>query len=294
MAGDRLAWPGAFAGTKIAMPALKDLLEGKPVRAPLHPALVHLPIALFPLSVVFDAASRLVQRGNLPLTQAAFVTLIAGLATALFAAIFGFVDYTDIRDDHPGKKTATLHMGLNLVAVGLFAVSAGLRYSDLAETKTPVGPFVLSLIGLAVLSYAGYLGGVLVYDDGIAVGRHRRQSQLPPTTVVVRTNGQPAAIANESELRSGETLRVEIDGIIAAVVRLDGEIYAFQEFCTHRFGPLSEGAFEGCEVICPWHRSRFDIRTGKVTAGPAKVDLRTFRTAVRDGKIWIDPPGKSA
>jgi nitrite reductase/ring-hydroxylating ferredoxin subunit/uncharacterized membrane protein len=275
------------------MPALKDVLEGKPVRAPLHPALVHLPIALLPLSVVFDAASWLVHRSDLPLTHAAFVTLTAGLATALFAAVFGFVDYTDIRDDHPGKKTATLHMGLNLVAVGLFAVSAGLRYGVLAEAKTPAAPFVLSLIGLAVLSYSGYLGGVLVYDDGIAVGRHRRHSRLPETTVVVRTNGQPAALANESELQPGETLRAEIDGVTATVVRLNGEIYAFQEFCTHRFGPLSEGAFKGCEVTCPWHRSRFDVRTGKVTAGPAKVDLRTFRTEVRDGKIWILPPGKS-
>jgi nitrite reductase/ring-hydroxylating ferredoxin subunit len=71
-----------------------------------------------------------------------------------------------------------------------------------------------------------------------------------------------------------------------------GQAYAFQEFCTHRHGPLSEGAFEGTDVICPWHCSKFDVRTGKVTAGPAKIDLRTFRVEEREGKIWIEAPGK--
>jgi nitrite reductase/ring-hydroxylating ferredoxin subunit len=81
-----------------------------------------------------------------------------------------------------------------------------------------------------------------------------------------------------------------VNGTTITIARIKGRVYAFQEFCTHRYGPLSEGAFEGNEVICPWHCSKFDVRTGKVTAGPAKVDLRTFGVEERDGKIWIEPP----
>ncbi len=272
------------------MPALKDVLEGKPFRCPIHPALVHLPIALFPLSLVFDVASRLASRSDLPLVRAAFICLVAGLATALLAAVFGFVDYSEIRNDHPAKKTATAHLILNLVAVGLYAGSAGLRFSALHAASTATMPLVISLVALAVLSYSGYLGGSLVYDDGIGVGRHRRRTRTPETTLAVETKDGPVAIAGADDLREGETLRVSIDGVVAAVVRLNGEVYAFQEFCTHRFGPLSEGCFKNGAVECPWHRSRFDVGTGKVLAGPAKVDLRTFRTAVRDGKIWIYPP----
>jgi nitrite reductase/ring-hydroxylating ferredoxin subunit len=58
--------------------------------------------------------------------------------------------------------------------------------------------------------------------------------------------------------------------MVLAVVKLDGVFYAFQEFCTHRFGPLSEGSFDGFDVQCPWHNSCFDVRTGKVTNGPAQ------------------------
>ena len=73
-------------------------------------------------------------------------------------------------------------------------------------------------------------------------------------------------------------------------MKLDGNFYAFQEFCTHRFGPLSEGDFEGFNVQCPWHNSCFHMRTGKVTNGPAKVDLKTFTIETWDGKTGIVLP----
>jgi len=92
-------------------------------------------------------------------------------------------------------------------------------------------------------------------------------------------------------LRDGETLRVEIEEQVMTVARIDDQFFAFQEFCTHRYGPLSEGSFHGFNVQCPWHNSCFDIRTGKVTNGPAKVDLKTFRVEQRDGKIYVGVPG---
>ncbi len=274
------------------MAALKDVLEGKPFRTPLHPALVHLPIALFPLSVAIDIATRLISRPDTTLVQAAFVCLLVGVATALLAAVFGIVDYIDIRDDHPAKKTATAHFILNLVAVGLFAASAGLRFSALDEPQTQTLPLLISIVGVGVLSYSGYLGGTLVYDDGVGVGRHRRRTKLPDATIVVKTNGKPVAIANEADLREGETLRVSVDGNVATVVRLKDSVHAFQEFCTHRYGPLSEGEIKDCAVTCPWHGSKFDVRTGKVITGPAKLDLRLYHVERREGKIWIAPPEK--
>jgi nitrite reductase/ring-hydroxylating ferredoxin subunit/uncharacterized membrane protein len=272
----------------MSMPPLKDVLEGKPVRAPLHPMVVHLPIALFPLSVLLDAASWILAGGNPALVRGAFVCLVVGLITGVIAGVLGMVDYTDIREDHPAKKKATAHLLLNVVALGLFAVGAGLRYGQLGDLRTAVIPLVISVAGLMALSYGGYLGGHLVYSDGIGVGRHRRRTRTPQSTIGLPALTGSVAVADEQALGEGETLRVEVNGRVMMIARCGGRLYAVQEFCTHRFGPLSEGALRGCEVVCPWHKSRFDLRTGKVTEGPAKVELRTWHVEARDGRIWVD------
>lgn len=275
------------------MPALRNLFEGKPLRSPIHPAVVHLPIALFPLSVLLDVASRVCPCNELYFVRGAFIALVAGLATGLFAAVFGLVDYSDIRADHPAKKTATTHMLLNVVALALFAASAWLRRDALDHMATAYGPLWLSVLALGVLGYSGYLGGHLVYSEGIAVGRHRRQTRTPTRTIEAGASTRGAvAVADATALEDGESLRVDLKGTIIAIVRQGDRYYAFQEFCTHRYGPLSEGRSADCEVTCPWHGSRFDVRTGKVIAGPAKVDLRTFPTTIRDGKIWVEPPAR--
>jgi nitrite reductase/ring-hydroxylating ferredoxin subunit len=42
------------------------------------------------------------------------------------------------------------------------------------------------------------------------------------------------------------------------------------------------------EIECPWHRSRFDMRTGRVTQGPAKENLKIFSAKILDGKIAVE------
>src|SRR5205823_7837984 len=182
---------------------------------------------------------------------------------------------------------------LNIAAVVLYALSLALRWGRLDALKTPTGPFVLSIIGTIIIFFSGYLGGILVYDNGIGVGRHRRPASLPRSTLLAGAQQKDALgfipVADESALSEGQTLRVDAAGTIMALVRLGGQVYAFQEFCTHRHGPLSEGCFEDAQVRCPWHNSRFDVRTGKVTQGPAKIDLKVFEVQVRQGQIWVRP-----
>lgn len=270
---------------------LRDLLQGKPLRHPLHPLLVHFPIALFTLTLVLDLVSHAFEGQGL--TRAAFYSLAAALVGSLLAAIPGFVDYTEIRDDCHAKRTATAHMMLNLVMLALYAASFGLRWKHLDAPSTPVLALLVSLAGFITLSFSGYLGGRLVYDDGIGVGRHRHKGRLPQQTIGIavppgRTDEiRFVPIVAEREMQHGETIRAEVDDIVICVTRVDSKFYAFQEFCTHRFGPLSEGCLRGMEIECPWHRSRFDIRTGTVTHGPAKMDLKTWPVEVRDGQICV-------
>lgn len=277
------------------MAAIKDVLEGKPVRCPLHPAIVHFPLAAFFLGVALDIASWIAPHPELHFGPAAFVAIAAGVGTALLAAIVGFVDYSDIRSDHPAKKTATLHMALNLVAVALFALSLGLRYDHTDVVPTSGWPFGLGLAAAAILGYSGYLGGLLVYDDGIGVGRHRRRTPTPERTIAAqKLSTGDFAVPGALDLRDGEIIRVSASGTIIAIAKSGGRTCAFQEFCTHRYGPLSEGTLKDGRVVCPWHGSAFDPCTGKVSAGPAKVDLRTFPIETANDIVRLRvPPRKN-
>src|SRR5256714_2380816 len=269
---------------------IKDFLEGKPLRHPVHPMLVHFPIGFFILSLLLDLASLVFP--SVLLVRGSFYSMLTAVVAALLAAVPGFVDYTDIRADHPGKRTATAHMILNFMVVVVYGINLGVRSSSLLDPKISMGPFILSLVGVGLLSASGYLGGRLVYDDGIAVGRHKRHMPTPRDTIHV-TAPIPGADSvfvptmAAQQLRERETLRVEIGGQIMTIAKIENQLFAFQEFCTHRFGPLSEGKFEGFNVQCPWHNSCFDVRTGKVTNGPAKVDLKIFKVEMREGKVGI-------
>ena len=272
---------------------LRDLLEGKPLRHPIHPMLVHFPIGFLVLSFLLDLVS--LGFPEVPgLLRGSFYAMLLGIIAALLAAVPGIVDYSEIRCDHPGKVVATRHMILNLMVVAIYGINLWIRSSALSDPKISLLPFLLSIIGIGLLSVSGYLGGRLVYDEGIAVGRHKRRTPTPQETIRLSTghatkDGETTfvPIPEAEQLGNGETLRVEIDKLVMTIARIDNQLYAFQEFCTHRFGPLSEGSLHGFNVQCPWHNSCFDVRTGKVTNGPAKVDLKTFKIEKRDGKAGV-------
>jgi 3-phenylpropionate/trans-cinnamate dioxygenase ferredoxin subunit len=90
-------------------------------------------------------------------------------------------------------------------------------------------------------------------------------------------------------LPQGEVFRLDIEPPIAVFHTEDGEFYAIDDTCTHQDASLADGWLEGCEVECPLHSSRFDLRTGQVDAPPAKRPVRTHQVVVEDGIIYVVP-----
>lgn len=85
-----------------------------------------------------------------------------------------------------------------------------------------------------------------------------------------------------STLQPGQTRRLTLNGKAIAVYNVEGEFYATDDACTHAGGPLSEGRLEGMNIICPWHDSCFDVRTGAVTCRPARRPVQTYRVVIAD------------
>ncbi|MGW2892771.1 bifunctional 3-phenylpropionate/cinnamic acid dioxygenase ferredoxin subunit [Streptomyces griseoruber] len=89
------------------------------------------------------------------------------------------------------------------------------------------------------------------------------------------------------DLPRGEAVRLDIDPPVSVFHTDDGELFAIDDTCTHQDASLADGWLEGCEVECPLHASKFDLRTGAVDAPPAKLPVRTHEVVVEDGSVYV-------
>ena len=98
-------------------------------------------------------------------------------------------------------------------------------------------------------------------------------------------------VADLQEIPPGGSKLVEVDTVRVALFNLDGAIHAIEDVCTHDGGQLVEGTVvNGCEVQCPRHGARFDIRTGAAVRFPAFEPTQTYPVRVENGAIWIQQP----
>jgi 3-phenylpropionate/trans-cinnamate dioxygenase ferredoxin subunit len=95
-------------------------------------------------------------------------------------------------------------------------------------------------------------------------------------------------VAKASEIKPGGMKVVEAGGVRIAICNVDGTFYAIEDVCTHDDGPLGEGTLDGCEVECPRHGARFDVRTGAVTRMPAIVPVKAFPVKVEGDQVLVE------
>lgn len=89
-----------------------------------------------------------------------------------------------------------------------------------------------------------------------------------------------------NDLAAGTSRPIDIDGgerLLACSE--DGDVFLVDRTCTHGDADLAAGTILGCEVECPKHNGRFDLRTGDGTRRPIKQPLATYEIRVRDGQI---------
>ncbi len=101
--------------------------------------------------------------------------------------------------------------------------------------------------------------------------------------------GEFVKAAEADEIPVGAMKLVDVNGERVTVANVGGEFYAFSDECTHDGGPLSEGDLAGALVTCPWHFSRFDVRTGEIAESPAEEPIAVYEVLVEDGAVHVGP-----
>jgi nitrite reductase (NADH) small subunit len=93
--------------------------------------------------------------------------------------------------------------------------------------------------------------------------------------------------AKLSELAVGSIGEFQLDGKTVALANVGGKIYAINNTCLHRGGPLGEGTLEGKIVTCPWHGWQFDVTTGKEVQNP-QTGVACYPAETRGEEIYVD------
>ncbi len=247
----------------------RNLLTGKALGHPAHPAAVLLPLSCWLGSATLDLIGG--TEGRDPSRR----LLGAGVVTALPALATGASDWLDTNGAE--KRVGTAHALANNTATVLYGVSWLLR----RRGRHSLG--VGCSIGATLLAGgAGFLGGHLAYHRGVGVNTTAFASG-PTDWTEIRLAGAIERGAPVAAAAAGVAL-------VAVGDSANGAVHVLEDRCTHRGAPLHEGTVqEGC-ITCPWHGSRFDLETGGVVEGPATVPQPVYEVETEGEKIRIRRP----
>src|SRR5271157_5935047 len=94
-------------------------------------------------------------------------------------------------------------------------------------------------------------------------------------------------VSTGTEMPPGSKKLAEIDGRPIAVFNVAGAFHAIDDVCTHDGGPLAEGELVGCEIECPRHGARFDVRTGQALCMPAIEPVAVHAVELRGESVFV-------
>lgn len=94
-------------------------------------------------------------------------------------------------------------------------------------------------------------------------------------------------VCSADEVADGRGLGIVVDRLPIAIYRDGDRYHALQGTCPHAGGSMGGGWVEDGEAVCPLHRWRFKLASGRCVSGPGP-SLHRFRCEVRDGRVWVE------
>ena len=139
---------------------------------PVHPLLVHFPVALWTVAAGADVAGWIYGWPEAWLVS--FISQAVGIVMAGLAMVAGFFDFAGIPREEPAQGVAVSHLLAMSTAWLLFIVSIALR--GLPATNPPsMWATVTAIVAWGVMAFGGWLGGRLVYEFGVGVAERTRR-----------------------------------------------------------------------------------------------------------------------
>jgi len=90
-----------------------------------------------------------------------------------------------------------------------------------------------------------------------------------------------------AELWSGEMVATVVDGKKLVVLRVDDQVFAYEDRCAHQGVALSEGRLTGTTLTCSAHQYEYDVCTGR-GINPKNLCLRGYAVRLENGDVLVD------
>jgi nitrite reductase/ring-hydroxylating ferredoxin subunit len=89
---------------------------------------------------------------------------------------------------------------------------------------------------------------------------------------------------------TGDCHGLDVDGHRIGLFKVDEDIYAMDDICTHGNALLSDGEMDGHGIECPLHAGLFDVRDGRAMCAPLTRDARCHAVKVEAGVVYVAAP----
>jgi len=89
------------------------------------------------------------------------------------------------------------------------------------------------------------------------------------------------------DIPEDDVIGIDIAGKSIALYRVEGEVFATDNLCTHGNARLCDGFLEGHEIECPLHQGKFDIRNGKAMCAPLTEDVKTYPIKIGGDRVFV-------
>ena len=96
------------------------------------------------------------------------------------------------------------------------------------------------------------------------------------------------SVCATADVPEGSVKSFEVGNNVIAVYNIGGEFFATDNECTHAAASLADGILEGDVIECSLHFGAFNVKTGEVVQPPCFTPLRTYKVAVKDGRVFVD------
>ncbi len=130
---------------------------------PVHPLIVHFPIACWSLSTLGDITGLFF---TTDLSEAIGILMLIGCISALGAMAAGLYDAIKLKNNEQMSNTIDQHMYAATTAWCFYSLSLFIRWDDGLSTAPNIWAFAASIVGFMCLIIAGWLGANLVYVFG--------------------------------------------------------------------------------------------------------------------------------